>query len=133
MGMFWKVMRWGSVPQSALVLQETRGTWSRWWPVLWRIGQYRYLLQVVGRTSQYQGYYVYFYLETQKKIVRYHQLIHTPYVSVRVGPEKIYYWAETRTHEPLNLTYTGNKKAGPLVLRRRNENKLTSRLSLTYI
>lgn len=123
MGMFWPVMRYSRVPAHALVLQEVCGTLSRRWPILWRFGQYRYLLKVVGTEFPTRGYYLYFY-EEGKRIVRYHQLIHTPFVSVRVGPEKTYFWAETRMHEPLRLTYSGTKKAGPLVRKKRNEAQL---------
>ncbi|MEN9920134.1 MAG: hypothetical protein RL538_27 [Candidatus Parcubacteria bacterium] len=123
MGMFWPVMRYRRVPAHALVLQEVHGTISRRWPLLWRLGQYRYLLRVVGMASPRRGYYLYFYVEG-RRIVRYHQLIHTEFVSVRVGPQKTYFWAETRTHEPLQLTYSGTKKGGPLVTKKRNEAQL---------
>ncbi len=132
MGMFWKVMRNPRIPPHALVLEGERGTLSRKWPLLWRIAQYRYVLKVVGTTMPHQAYYLYVYNEGSR-VIRYHQLIHTPYVSVRVGPKRCAFWAETRTHEPLGLTYTGNKEAGLLVIGGRNETKLQTRLSLTYI
>jgi hypothetical protein len=64
----------------------------------------------VGATSLRKPFYLYRSFGG-KPVTRYYSLIHTSHVTVKVGPEKTYFWAETRTHEPLTLVATGVKKA----------------------
>jgi hypothetical protein len=115
MGLIWNKMRHGRIPERALVLQEVEGTVSRRWPFLWRFYRYWYLLQV-GAEAIRQPYYL--YRSEGKHISRFYLLVHTPQVMVPVGKEKVYYWAETRTHQPLFLTLTGIKKAGFFIFKR---------------
>ena len=107
MGLIWNTMRHANVPSHALMLQEVQGTLSRAWPILWHFGQYWYLLKVSSVDSPY---YLYRRVDNGR-VTRYHFLIRTPYVLAQVGPEKVYFWAETRTHQALSLTKTDIKKA----------------------
>jgi len=123
MGFFWNKMPYARVPAHAIMLQEAKGTLSRKWPILWHLCQYWCLLKVDG--DVHEPYYLYRYMEG-KPIVRYHDLIHTPFALAQVGPEKTYFWAETRTHKPLTLVTTGIKKPDVLAWSRPNalENNL---------
>ncbi len=113
MGLIWKNRSHAYIPQHALVLQEPVGTISNKWPILAYFGQYWCLLKTVTEKAT-QPYYIYRSTDGQK-VQRYHFLVRTPHALVQVGPERTYFWAETRTHQPLMMTYTGIKKAGVLV------------------
>ena len=99
MGLIWNKMRHANVPGHALMLQEVKGALSRSWPIVWHFGQFWRMLRVSDAESPY---YLYRCIEGER-VTRYHFLIHTPYVLVQVGPEKLYFWAETRTHQQLLL------------------------------
>lgn len=121
MGLIWKNRSHAHIPPHALVLQEAVGTISSKWPILAYFGQYWCLLKVLT-ASPTQPYYI--YRSTDGTTVkRYHFLVRTPHALVQVGPEKTYFWAETRTHQPLAMTYTGIKKAGILVRRKLSNTK----------
>lgn len=113
MGVFWRIASNNYRSLQALVLQERKGTISGDVPFLWRLGQYRYLLEVTGDTYR-KGYYLYSYTEKDKTL-RFHEIIHTKYVVVPVGPDKIDYWAEDRNKVSMPIICTGLKIAGPLV------------------
>jgi hypothetical protein len=127
MGLIWKLMRSGRAPEHVLALQEPQGTLSRKWRGFWRLGQYWCLIKVATESAR-QPYYICRCIEGGRS-ARYHFLIHTPYVLVQVGPEKTYFWAETRTRESLPLTATGVKKPSILV---RQKYKGTAKALNTY-
>lgn len=113
MGIFWRITSNVYRSSHVLDLQEPKGTISGEWPFLWRLGQYKYLLEVKDLNYRH-GFYLYSYSEKDKTL-RFHNKIHTQFVVVSVGPEKIQYWAEGRGRESLPLVFTGIKMAGPLV------------------
>lgn len=113
MGLFWKPITNTYLPRHAVLLHEPEGTISRKWPIIWRFGQYRYLLDV-PQCDEEHGYMLYSYSDTQG--TRFYQdLIHTRYILVYAGPEPVYYWPESRLHKQMDIQYTNVTFAGPLV------------------
>ena len=113
MGMLWRITQGSYCPKETIMLCEKNGTLSADWPFIWRIAQYRLLLEIKDKRYE-RGCYLF---SNSKKdgTLRFHSLIHTKYIMATVGPEAKRYWVETREREILPLIYTGLRRAGLLV------------------
>ena len=102
MGLWWKRV-WVEVPKQVLQFAGDPSAVSKSWPILWRYGQDRHCLQIVGKYEL--GYRLYFSTET--RIMSFRNQLVSRFVSVMEGPEPVVFWAIDDNGVKLEILKTG--------------------------
>lgn len=103
MGLWWKKVDATPPSEGAVTFEGDADATSKRWPVLWRFSQNWHILEVDRFHCPFE---LYFWSHGQAMYCR--RLIRGKYVAVRVGPEAVTFWAETReVDSPPRLMKTG--------------------------
>jgi hypothetical protein len=114
MGLWWQTVDATPPGEGSVTFEGDPNALSKRWPILWRYHQDWYSLKVVMPPDYRLEGWVYF--QAGEITMKYRRCIMDRYIMVRVGPNPVTFWVETRDGRPGSLSLTGGKKPG--ILRR---------------